>query len=158
MTSYGRFNKMAADPYLREATGVRIRMSNFFFAKKVNECAYQNTKMEEIKANIEGFRHDAAVIDELNVNQDFGVVDAYQHLAPVIDTDQYMKRLTKYVASHCETCLFVGTINSDLLDCEEALLQQFDVDVLINCTGLAGMCAKFLSCKPKSLLRLKAEF
>jgi len=66
-------------------------LANFFFAQKIKELSDQLSKMHEIaRANLYTFRHDPHLITEQAVNEDTGLVDTYQHLAPVIETDAYM--------------------------------------------------------------------
>jgi D-amino-acid oxidase len=65
------------------------------------------------------------------------VVDAYRHLAPVIDTDQYMIWLGKLVAS--KRGRFVTTrITGDLLAQEDRLLAKYGAQAIVNATGLGS--------------------
>ncbi|RKO93295.1 FAD dependent oxidoreductase [Blyttiomyces helicus] len=137
MVAYERFKEMSNDPILREAAGVQMRMANFFFLKPVLDCPEQTDKMHEIEAHADGFRHEAAITQELGINNDYGVKDAYQHLAPVIDTDRYMQWIYARV-TELGGRLLSGVVTGDLLDQESTLLAQHNADVLINCTGLAG--------------------
>ena len=57
-------------------------------------------KMEEIaNCGVDGFLRDPTIIDSIGANRDYGVVDAYRHLAPIIDTDRYMVWLRSHVVS-----------------------------------------------------------
>ncbi|KAF8875165.1 hypothetical protein BD779DRAFT_1678369 [Infundibulicybe gibba] len=81
--------------------GVRMRMANFFFEQSIHKMSGQLEKMNEIAAvhDIQGFKHDPTLVKTHAVNQEAGVVDSYRHLAPVIDTDQYMGWLRSTVAA-----------------------------------------------------------
>ena len=82
------------------------------------------------------------------MNPAYGAVDAYEHLAPIIDTDVCMKFLQELVTSKGAT-LITRTIKGDLFDQEASLRSEFSADVLINCTGLAGSeIAGDASCYP----------
>ena len=71
------------------------------------------------------------------VSQQAGVVDAYKHISPVIDTDAYMMWLRDLVAS--KGCQFVTErISGDLLDNEDKLLAMYGAQIILNCTGLGG--------------------
>ena len=73
------------------------------------------------------------IIDSIGANRDYGVVGAY----PIIDTDRHMVRFHSHVVSRgCR--LMEGTISGDLLENEKALLSQFNVHAILNCTGLNG--------------------
>ncbi|KAG0168692.1 hypothetical protein DFQ28_000848 [Apophysomyces sp. BC1034] len=137
MVAYNKLEQMANDRETSEKTGVKMRLANFFFRKPVNEDSYQLAKMNEIKENLRGFRHDAAIIEELGVSKEYGVVDVYQHLAPVIDTDKYMYWLIDHVRKLGASVL-TREIHGDLFTQEDSLLRQYGADVLLNCTGLSG--------------------
>lgn len=71
------------------------------------------------------------------MSQSAGVVDAYKHESPVVDTDAYMMWLRSLVAS--KGCQFVTKrVTGDLLEHEDHLLELFDAQLIINCTGLGG--------------------
>jgi D-amino-acid oxidase len=66
---------------------------------------------------------------------DAGVVDAYQHLAPVIDTDVYMIWLRNLVL-HKGAKLETREILGDLLSVEKRLLADYGACAIVNATGL----------------------
>lgn len=71
------------------------------------------------------------------VSQSAGVVDAYKHESPVVDTDVYMMWLRDLVAS--KGAEFVTErVSGDLLEHEDELLAAYDAQMIINCTGLGG--------------------
>jgi len=138
MNAYHRFNAEAQDPTMREEAGVRMRFANFFFKYNLETNPGQMAKMEEIEnSGVDGFLRDPTIIDSIGANRDYGVVDAYRHMAPIINTHRYTVRLYSHVVSRgCQ--LMEGTITGDLLDNEKALLSQFNAQAIVNCTGLNG--------------------
>ncbi|KAF9018755.1 FAD dependent oxidoreductase [Hymenopellis radicata] len=144
MTAYRVFDRlqetMPRSDYLDH--GVQMRMANFFFDQKMENMPDrgQLDKFEEICAqkDIKGIRRDANIVKEHEVNQKAGVVDAYQHLAPVIDTDAYMNWL-RFVLVCKGAVMETRRINGDLLDQEEELLAEYGADAIVNATGLAGL-------------------
>jgi glycine/D-amino acid oxidase-like deaminating enzyme len=116
-----------------------MKSANFFFPVPIEQLPAQKTKMlEAISQGVRGFRHDPAIIKERRINPAYGVVDAYEHLAPVIDTDECMSFLKSVITSKGAN-LITRTITGDLFNQESALRAEFSADVIINCTGLAGM-------------------
>jgi D-amino-acid oxidase len=81
--SYSIFTDLARN----EATGVFMRAATFYFRRPVQDDAQQWKKMQELQDNVREFRHDAGLIAENGVNRQLGYQEAYQHLAPMIDTD-----------------------------------------------------------------------
>jgi D-amino-acid oxidase len=86
---------------------------------------------------IRGFERNARLVDRHAISETAGVVDAYKHESPVIDTDCYMVWLQALVASKGAK-LFTARISGDLLTQEDALLSSYDAHVIVNATGLAG--------------------
>ena len=138
MTAYHVWDGIASIPALSEASGVRMMPSDFFFLEPVEKDKHERSKMAEIMASgVRGFRRGAALLDERRVNKSYGAVDAYELLAPIIDTDKAMGWLMQLVER--KGAVFVTeTITSDLLSVEAALRERFDADVIVNCTGLQG--------------------
>lgn len=71
------------------------------------------------------------------VSQDAGVVDAYKHISPVVDTDAYMLYLRALVEAKGGK-LLTEFISGDLLAQEDDLLQKYDAQYIINATGLGA--------------------
>ncbi|KAI1214416.1 FAD dependent oxidoreductase [Annulohypoxylon truncatum] len=136
MTAYHIWDGIASIPQLSEASGVRMMPSDFFFPEPVESDKAQVDKMTEIMASgVRGFYRGADIIDERRVDPSYGAVDAYELLAPVIDTDKAMGWLTELVESKGAE-LVTETIHDDLVEIEDALRARFEADVIINCTGL----------------------
>ena len=118
-------------------TGVRVRPSNFYFQNLIRDDPFTLAKMEELSGKVDGFRHDAALIAENEVNSALGLRDAYVHLAPMADTDHYMRWLLGQCRA--EGCKFVGRELTGSLAAREAeLVREFEADAIVNCTGLGA--------------------
>ncbi|KAJ6020252.1 FAD dependent oxidoreductase [Penicillium canescens] len=138
MVAYQIWDTIASDPEMAALSGVRMRRSHFFFPNAVEDDPAQLQKMEEIqKSGIRGFIRDRHLLRVPDVNSAYGVVDAYEHLAPIIDTDRAMKWLMELVQAKGAR-LVTEYIRGDLFAQENALLERFGANVIVNATGLAG--------------------
>ncbi|KAJ7779763.1 nucleotide-binding domain-containing protein [Mycena metata] len=138
MTSYHIFDALAGMPEISKASGIRMLPSTFFFPVTVESDPAQHHKLKEILAcGVRGFRRGAELIEERRCDPAYGVADAYELLAPVIDTDQAMVWLTDLVAKKGARYV-TDTITGDLLHLEDSLRAQFNADVIVNCTGLGA--------------------
>lgn len=138
MTAYHIWDGIASIPELSEASGVRMMPSDFFFPTFLEQDPVQYSKMREIMASgVRGFYRGSDLIDERGVNSAYGVVDAYELLAPIIDTDRAMQWLMQLVQEK-GVSLVTEKIMDDLINIEGSLRTRFNVDVIINCTGLQG--------------------
>ena len=133
MTSYEKFFELAKN----EQTGVFIRPVNFYFRYEVQANPRARHKMEEIQSHVRGFRHDPALITEHQVNQNIGLKDAYTHLAPMIDTNAYMRWLLDQV-QEAGCVVLAQRIDGDLREQEQDLKQRFRADAIVNCSGLGA--------------------
>ena len=71
------------------------------------------------------------------MNTDTGVVDAYQHMAPMVDTVVYMQWLYKQCKD--KGCRFVHReIKGLLRDQAEQLKKKYNADLIFNCSGLSA--------------------
>ena len=138
MVSYHIWYAISAIPELSRNSGVATKHSDFFFPFRVEDDPAQLKKMKEISASgVRGFRHDSALIQERSVNPEYGAVDAYELLAPVIDTDRAMAWLMDLVQRKGAR-LVTRTIQGVLLEQEQALRAEYAADVIVNATGIAG--------------------
>src|SRR5262249_30251252 len=109
----------------------------FYFRYEVANNPRALHKMQEIQSHVKGFRHDPAMIIEHQINQDIGLKDAYRHLAPMVDTDAYMKwLLAKVREAGCE--VLTERINGDLKEQEHQLMRKYGVEAIVNCSGLGA--------------------
>ena len=138
MISYHIFDAISSSQTLAQESGVKMKSANFFFPAPLEDDVKQLSKMKEIEASgIRGFRRDPRIIYERGVNTAYGAVDAYEHLSPVIDTDQAMSWLMQLVKSKGSEFV-TKTIHGDLLHQENELLEEFSADIIVNATGLEG--------------------
>jgi D-amino-acid oxidase len=138
MVAYRIWDDIAADPEMSKVSGVKMNSSTFFFPCPIEEDPEQLRKMREIEsAGILGFNRNPALIQEQGVNPKYGAVDAYEHLAPMIDTDVGMTWMMSQVLSKGGK-MITATIYGDLFTQESVLREQYNADIIVNCTGLAG--------------------
>jgi D-amino-acid oxidase len=133
MISYRRFEALAA----HRDTGVAMRLSNFYFPYPIESSQQDLHKMRELESVVDGFFRDSGLIASHDINPAYGLVDAYRHLAPVIDTDRYMVWLRRRVEAAGAT-VTQGKITGRLADCEEDLALDRGADVIVNCSGLGA--------------------
>ena len=139
MVAYKIWDAIASNPYLAAISGVQMKSSNFFFPFPVEEDSAQYAKMREIEqSGVRGFNRAPNLIQKQGIDPRYGAVDAYEHLAPVIDTDRSMEWLMVLVQAKGAK-FHTETITGDLFTQEEDLLNRFSADVLINCTGLSAL-------------------
>ena len=71
------------------------------------------------------------------MNSTFGVVDAYQHIAPMIDTAVFMQWL--YQQCRQKGCRFIqDDIHGLLRDQAEELKIKYKSHLIVNCSGLSA--------------------
>jgi len=127
------FSDLAIDP----ATGVSLRPANFYFRRPIVENPAALAKMEELATRVTGFRHDAALIEENGINPGIGLCDAYAHISPMVDTDVYMRWLLDQC--HAIGCRTIRRgLSGPIRLLETALADEFDAEVIVNCTGLGA--------------------
>lgn len=72
------------------------------------------------------------------VSLDTGVVDAYQHMAPMVDTVTFLQWL--YNQCQDKGCRFVqDEIHGLLSDQAEYLKDKYKARLIINCSGLSSI-------------------
>ncbi|KAI1115499.1 nucleotide-binding domain-containing protein [Nemania sp. NC0429] len=136
MIAYHMWDAIASNPALSQESGVRMMPSDFFFFDQIEKDPRQHSKMMEIMASgVRGFYRGADIIDDRGIDPSYGAVDAYELMAPIIDTDRAMHWLTSLVQRKGAT-LVTETVEKDLVDIEDSLRARFDADVIVNCTGL----------------------
>jgi D-amino-acid oxidase len=152
MTSYHKFYDLQ---HIADA-GVFIRPVYFFFREKVNGSAFHRHKMGELETRVHGFRHDAAMIQEEGINQEIGLVDAYCHDAPMVNTDVYMEWLMKEVLK-LGVEVIQGEIQNQLKFIEKELLAQYGCQYIVNCSGLGSrlLAGEYMYPLRGALVRIK---
>lgn len=133
VSAYRTFQDIATQPH----SGVSMRRSNFYFFEPVDSCAKEREKKIELQPHVDAFRHDRAIIAENGVNPDMGLVDAYSHLAPVIETSIYMEYLRDELMRR--GCRFVRRrLDGELGEISDDLLREFNASWIVNCAGLGA--------------------
>ncbi|KAI1298665.1 nucleotide-binding domain-containing protein [Xylaria venustula] len=139
MTAYHIWDAIASIPSLSQESGVRMMPSDFFFPEKIEDAPREYSKMAEIMASgVRGFYRGSDIIEDRGVDPSYGAVDAYELMAPIIDTDKAMHWLTSLVQSKGAR-LVTETIKEDLINIEDSLRARFQADVIVNCTGLQSL-------------------
>ncbi len=133
LASYREFELLAEDP----ETGVYLRPSAFYFRNKVEDHQPHLTKMNELRSRVRGFIHDASLIQQTDVNTGIGLKDAYSYLAPMVDTDAYMRWLMREVKA-VGARVIEAKVEGDLKLREADLKRQFNAGVIVNCAGLGA--------------------
>jgi D-amino-acid oxidase len=138
MTSYERFRELARHP---EATGVYLRAANFYFTERIKDNPVEFTKMRELREQVDDFSHDPGLIDANGVNAWYDakhpVVDAYRHLAPMVDTDRYLGWLRHRAEAAGVTIVEDTRIDGPIRETE--LRERYGVDAIVNCAGLGAV-------------------
>ncbi|KAK5994271.1 D-aspartate oxidase [Cladobotryum mycophilum] len=139
LESFAIYGKMAANPELAIASGVKMKMCTLFHAYEIvgDDITYRKMKLAE-KISPEGFHWGIDLMEKYGVNVEAhrGLKDAYEHLAPVIDTDVAMSFLMRLVKTK-GAILHTGTVVGDLLQHEPHLLRVYNADAIVNATGMA---------------------
>jgi glycine/D-amino acid oxidase-like deaminating enzyme len=115
-----------------------MRRSTFFFRRPVVNDLAQSAKLQEIdRSGVEDLRHDPNLIYEHSINPAYGIVDAYEHLAPVIDTDAAMSWLMTTVQGK-GAHFITDTLCGDLFTQEDEIRAKLHVEIIVNATGLGS--------------------
>lgn len=133
MVSFERFREMSTS----FVPGVHLRTVNFYFTHPIESDPDAVHKMDEIRANVPGFQRHPQGTKPDGINPAYGVVDGYLHLAPMIDTDVYMRWLL-VEARRLGIAVEQRRITGRLRELGPALLAEYDADVLICCAGLGA--------------------
>ncbi|KAG7085631.1 hypothetical protein E1B28_003178 [Marasmius oreades] len=139
MVAYHIWNAIASNEELSKAAGVRMMPSAFYFPNPIDSDDFQREKMEETSTSgVVGFdRGGKELITKRGIDPAHGGVDAYEIMAPIIDTDAAMAWLMTLVKAKGAK-MHTETIQGDLLKQEQQLRERFQVDAIVNCTGIAG--------------------
>lgn len=136
MVAYHIWAAIAAD--IGPDSGVRMKKACFYFPKPLEKDPRQLKKMLEIQhSGVFDFSRSAGLIKEHGISPSYGAVDAYEHLAPIIDTDITMYWLMDLVAA--KGAVFrTEAINTDLLNVEKELLSKHNAAAIVNASGLGS--------------------
>lgn len=131
MTSFERFAEMAA----AGVPGVHMRTANFYFTAALDDIPGARKKMIEIQALVPGFAVGRTSESERVVSAAFGVVDAYRHDAPMIDTGVYMQWL-HLEAKRLGVSIVARRVEGSLENQADELLERYAADAIVCCAGL----------------------
>ena len=134
IVSYHDFIKLSS----LKGTGVFIRPVNFYYEYNIKENMIESQKIKAAEISLMNFRHDPAIIIENGVNASI-YKDAYSYDTPVIDTDMYLDWLLLMVSSRQETKIVATKIDSPISAMAEDLLNEYNADLIINCSGLGSL-------------------
>lgn len=149
LASYRIWNLLADLPIGEKKFGVRMSPSGFFYPRRIEDSPDDLQKMNELRrSGVKGFRREPALGERSRVNPEYGILDAYEILAPVVDTDVAMRWLMQLVKA--KGAKFVTEeIKTDLLLVEDSLRRRFNADAIVNCAGLGSTAlADDISCFP----------
>lgn len=133
MDSYREFKILAGI----KNSGVYLRDVLFFFKKPLEELPLHSSKMEELALKVDGFVRNKDLIREKGISN-IGIADAYKHMAPMIDTDQYMHYLTSRVLEvGCQ--IKTEKVEGNIIREEADLLRKYNCSLIVNCTGLGSI-------------------
>jgi D-amino-acid oxidase len=133
LESYKVYSALAAIP----ESCVELRPCTVVTTGGIDENKILSDKVDWIQqSGISGFRRDAGLLNEYNINPE-GLTEAYEYTAPVINTDLAMSFLMDLVKAKGAQ-LRTGAVEGDLLEQESQLLKEYQVDAIINATGLGA--------------------
>lgn len=137
--------------------GVQMRTFTSFHTNRIVDDEIKTRKMELIEqlADVEKGPH---LFQKYGVNHTShgGLQDAYEHLAPIIDTDVAMGFLTDLVRRK-GAMLKTATISGNILEQESYILDSYGADAIVNATGvwaLDSAADREVYCLRGGLLRL----
>ena len=137
LESYETYGVLANEPKLASKFGVKFRKHVSFFPIPMEKYKSENERLIEMeKAGLQAFRHDANLLEEYQISKE-EVSDAFECVSPVIDTDQAMKFLMDLLQSK-GAVLLSDTIRGDLWENESRLLETYQVEAIVNASGLGA--------------------
>ena len=132
-SSYETFTELASDT----VTGVFLRPATFYFKHPIDDDPRERQKVAELSGSVRQFRHDPGLIVANDINPALGLCDAYTLLAPMIDTDVYMRWLEAEVRrAGCD--VIERKLDGLLREAEERLAHDYHVGAIVNCAGLGA--------------------
>ena len=138
MTTYNKFKKIHAE-FGSEKTGIYLRDAYFYFKDILENRPTELRKMNELKDKVDGFERGLQIVKQtIDLSFKGGIKDAYKHMAPMTNTDVYMKWLLQYVKDiGCKIIQDKITVN--VVENEQELLRRFNARAIVNCAGLGSI-------------------
>lgn len=140
IASFDIYAAVAAVPELSVAMGVKMRVFTSFLTRPVAEDEQTAHKIRRMEAFVPGgVRRGAHLIAKYGANGGVrgGLKDAYEHLAPVIDTDTAMFHLLSLVEAK-GAMLHTQHICGDLRAQEVELLETHQASAIVNASGVGA--------------------
>ncbi|MEI2579828.1 FAD-dependent oxidoreductase [Scytonema sp. PRP1] len=138
MTAYNKFKEIHAE-FGSQETGVYLRDVYFYFKDVLENRPADLRKMNELKDKVDGFERGLQIVPEtIDLSFQGGIKDAFKHMAPMANTDVYMKWLLQYVQDiGCQIIQEKITVN--VVQNEQELLRRFNARAIVNCAGLGSI-------------------
>lgn len=138
MTAYEKLKTLQAT-LGSTATGIYLRNATFYFHEALEDLPEDLNKMNELADKVDDFRRGLDIVSSsIDLKFQKGIKDAYQHMAPTVDTDVYMQWLFHQVETlGCE--IIEEKITLNLIEHEQALLDRFNCAAIVNCTALGSI-------------------
>ncbi|KAJ5081226.1 hypothetical protein N7456_013464 [Penicillium angulare] len=137
--SFKIYAKLALNKEVARASGVKLRTCTSFQTYRVSDDELKFRKMELARQiSPESFQQGLELASKYGVDTNAfgGLKDAYEHLAPVIDTDTAMSFLMRLVRAKGAK-FHTDTILGNLIDQEAHILRMYQADAIVNATGMA---------------------
>ncbi|GGO82696.1 FAD-dependent oxidoreductase [Wenjunlia tyrosinilytica] len=125
-------------------SGVRMVRANFYFTEPVESDRVEVVKRRELEAlyevgQIQGYRRLTGEDVDERVVKEFGIVDGYRLTVPAVDAPVYMGWLRRQAVHSGVTVQEGGRrVTGRLLPQEAALRKEFEVDAIVNCSGMGA--------------------
>ncbi|KAK2766915.1 hypothetical protein FQN54_006230 [Arachnomyces sp. PD_36] len=136
------YQTMVSNKELAAAFGVKINLCTSFHTNKIKDDIVKSKKMDLVlSSKLPGFQWNLQeLLSKYNANPKShgGLHDAYEHVAPVIDTDVAISFLLRLVRAKGAT-LVTDTISTSLQDIEPHLLRAYNASAIVNATGSAAL-------------------
>lgn len=138
MASYRIWDLLSGLKIGGQKSGVQMCPTGFFYPRPIETSPDDFQKLNELRTcGVKGFRRKLTIAENNRINPQFGILDGYEFLAPVIDTDVAMEWLMQLVEA--KGAKFVTEeIKADLLLIEDSLRRRFNADAIVNCAGLGS--------------------
>lgn len=138
--SFQIYEAIAAVPELAAAFGVKMKMFTSFLTQRLEDDGPTLRKLDRIRDMVPGgIQCDVDLVHKYGANVDMrgGIKDAYEHLAPIIDTDTAMMFLVQLVKSK-GAVLLTKEVQGELLQQEESLKSTYGAATIVNATGVGA--------------------
>lgn len=135
------YRTMASNKELAAAFGIKVDLCTSFHTNKIKDDVVKSKKMDLIlSSKLPNFHWNLSdLLSKYNANPNShgGLHDAYEHLAPLIDTDVAISFLTRLVRAKGAN-LVTDTISGSL-QAIEPHLRVYNASAIVNATGSAAL-------------------